>query len=233
MPSRRSRPITPGGEGTRAMSILRSWPAVCDLVRIDSPSLHERRVITALRDALAEMGIYAEEDNAAAGRGRGGQPDRARPRCPGAPRAHQRACGHRGARLRHQAQVEGTSAARRHHPRRGRQGQCHHHPHHAAAHSPRRPHAVEVVFTVAEEIGYGARALDYDHLRARMGIVLDGRRTGVITSRPRLPLAWVRGVAATPVSAPSKGLTRSRSPRRPLLRCRWGTSTTRPPRISV
>ncbi|MFO8080211.1 MAG: M20/M25/M40 family metallo-hydrolase, partial [Armatimonadota bacterium] len=38
----------------------------CDLVRVDSPSLQEGEVNALIRDRLAEMGIEAREDDAAA-----------------------------------------------------------------------------------------------------------------------------------------------------------------------
>lgn len=189
----------------------------CDLVRIDSPSLHERRVITALRDALAEMGIYAEEDNAAAELGgEAGNLIARVPGVPGAPpvliNAHvdtvEPGCGIK-------PQVEGTHICSAGDTILGADDKAgvtiilttlRHILEEGLPHPP-----LEVVFTVAEEIGlHGARALDYDHLRAKMGIVLDGGQTaGVITNAApsAYRLTWeVRGVAAHAGVCPEQGI---------------------------
>ncbi|MGD9495268.1 MAG: M20/M25/M40 family metallo-hydrolase [Armatimonadota bacterium] len=190
----------------------------CDLVRIDSPSLHEAAVLAAIRDRLAEMGVEAEVDDA--GASIGGESGNLIARVPGsagAPtvllNAHvdtvEPGCGI-------EPQVEGTRicsdgrtvlgaddkagvtiilAALRHILDEG------------LPHPP-----LEVVFTVAEEIGLcGAKALDFAALRARMGYVLDGGRTmGMITNAApsAYRLAWeVTGVAAHAGVCPERGVS--------------------------
>jgi len=189
----------------------------CALVRIDSPSLREEQVVHAIHDRLAEMGIVAEIDGAAEAVGSEiGNLIARVPGEPGAPtvllNAHvdtvEPGCGIRptveGTRIcsagdtvlgaDDKAGVTIILAALRH----ILDGELPHPP-------------LEVVFTVAEEIGLcGAKALDYDALKARMGIVLDGGRTmGVITNAApsAYRLAWeVTGAAAHAGVCPERGI---------------------------
>jgi len=189
----------------------------CDLVRIDSPSLRERRVIAAIHDTLAEMGVYAEEDGAAAALG--GEAGNLIARVPGvagAPtvliNAHvdtvEPGCGI-------EPQVDGTRICSAGDTVLGADDKSgvtiilsalRHILDEELPHPP-----LEVIFTVAEEIGlHGAKVLDYEALEARMGIVLDGGRTmGVITNAApsAYRLAWeVRGVAAHAGVCPEQGV---------------------------
>lgn len=189
----------------------------CTLVRIDSPSLHEADVVAYLRDRLTEMGISAEEDNAAAKlSGEAGNLIARLPGVPGAPtvliNAHVDTVEPgRGIR----PQVEGTMIRSAGDTVLGADDKAgvtiilatlRHILDENIPHPP-----LEIVFTVAEEIGLcGAKALDYDSLNAEMAIVLDGGRTmGVITNAApsAYRLEWeVRGTAAHAGVCPERGV---------------------------
>jgi len=189
----------------------------CALVRIDSPSRREGEVVHAIHDRLTEMGVLAEIDGAA--KAVGGEVGNLIARVPGEPgaptvliNAHvdtvEPGCGIcpvvEGTRIcsagdtvlgaDDKAGVTIILAALRH------------------ILDEELPHPpLEIVFTVAEEIGLcGAKALDYDALEARMGIVLDGGRTmGAITNAApsAYRLAWeVTGAAAHAGVCPERGI---------------------------
>ncbi len=190
----------------------------CALVRIDSPSLREARVVQAIRDRLAEMGIPAEIDDAADAVG--GEVGNLIARVPGEPGAptvlinahvdtvepgrgirptvegtHIRSAGDTVLGADDKAGVTIILAALRH------------------LLDEDLPHPpLEIVFTVAEEIGLcGAKALDYDAFEAKMGIVLDGGRVmGVITNAApsAYRLVWeVTGTAAHAGVCPERGIS--------------------------
>ena len=189
----------------------------CELVRVDSPSLHESEVNALIRDRLAEMGIEARADDAAATVGGNAGNLIARvPGVPGAPtvllNAHTdtvepgcgicpqiedtviRSSGTTVLGADDKAGVAIILATLRH------------------LRDEELPHPpLEVIFTVAEEIGLcGAQALDHEALEASMGYVLDGGRTmGVIThaAPSACKFEWsVRGVAAHAGVCPERGI---------------------------
>jgi len=189
----------------------------CDLVRVDSPSLRERAINALLRDRLAEMGIEAHEDGAAselggeAGNliarvpGVAGAPtvlinahtDTVEPGCNICPQVEGDVVCSDGTTVLGADDKAGCTiilATLRH------------------LLDEDLPHPpLEVVFTVAEEIGLcGAQAMDYDGLEAQMGYVLDGGRTmGVIThaAPSAYKLEWaIHGVAAHAGVCPERGI---------------------------
>ncbi len=189
----------------------------CQLVRIDSPSLHEAAVNLLVQEKLAEIGIEAHLDEAAPAVG--GETGNLVARVPGAAaaptvllNAHTDTVEPgRGIR----PQVEGTVITSDGTTVLGADDKAgvtiilatlRHLLDEDLPHPP-----LEVVFTVAEEIGLcGAKALDYDALKARMGYVLDGGRSmGVITNAApsAYRLAWeVTGLAAHAGVCPERGI---------------------------
>ncbi len=189
----------------------------CDLVRIDSPSLREAEVVAAIRDRLAEIGVEAETDGET--EAFGGEAGNLIARVPGdtnaptvlinahvdtvepgrgiCPRVEGTVIRSDGTTVLGADDKSGVTiilAMLRHVLGEG------------LPHPP-----LEVVFTVAEEIGLcGAKALDYDSLEAEMGYVLDGGHTmGVIThaAPSAYRLGWeVRGVAAHAGVCPERGI---------------------------
>lgn len=189
----------------------------CELVSVDSPSLRESEVNALIRERLAEMGVEAHSDDAAAEIGGDAGNLIARvPGVAGAPtvllNAHtdtvEPGCGIC-------PQVEGTVVCSDGTTVLGADDKAgctiilttlRHLLEEGLPHPP-----LEVVFTVAEEIGLcGAQALDFDALEAQMGYVLDGGRTmGVIThaAPSAYKFEWqVRGVAAHAGVCPERGL---------------------------
>ncbi len=189
----------------------------CELVRVDSPSLQEAPVNELIRERLAEMGIEAEEDDAAATVGGSagnliaripgaeGAPtvllnahtDTVEPGCGICPEVKDTVICSDGSTVLGADDKAGCTiilTALRHLMDEG------------LSHPP-----LEVVFTVAEEIGLcGAQALDHDGLEAQMGYVMDGGRTmGVIThaAPSACKFEWqVHGVAAHAGVCPERGL---------------------------
>jgi tripeptide aminopeptidase len=189
----------------------------CDLVRVDSPSLQESEVNALIRDRLAEMGIEAREDDAAAQLdgeagnliarvpGVEGAPtvllnahtDTVEPGCGICPQVRDTVICSDGTTVLGADDKAGCTiilTALRHLLDED------------VPHPP-----LEIVFTVAEEIGLrGAQALDFDALDAEMGFVLDGGRTmGVIThaAPSAYKLEWqVHGVAAHAGVCPERGI---------------------------
>lgn len=189
----------------------------CDLVCVDSPSLREAEVNALIRDRLAEMGIEARSDEAAeavggnAGNliarvpGVDGAPtvlinahtDTVEPGCGICPQVQDTVICSDGSTVLGADDKAGCTiilTTLRHLLDEG------------LPHPP-----LEVVFTVAEEIGLcGAQALDYDALEADIGYVLDGGRTmGVIThaAPSAYKFEWtVRGVAAHAGVCPERGI---------------------------
>jgi tripeptide aminopeptidase len=188
----------------------------CELVRVDSPSLREAEVNALIRERLAEMGIKAEMDDTAetlggnAGNliarvpGVEGAPtillnahtDTVEPGCGICPQVEDTVICSDGSTVLGADDKAGCTiilTTLRHLQDEG------------LPHPP-----LEVVFTVAEEIGLcGAQAMDYDALDAQMGYVLDGGRTmGVIThaAPSAYKFEWlVRGVAAHAGVCPERG----------------------------
>lgn len=189
----------------------------CELVRVDSPSLQEAGIISLLGEKLGQMGIESYTDDA--GEQLGGEVGNLIARVPGAEgaptvliNAHvdtvQPGCGI-------SPQVEGTCIRSDGTTVLGGDDKAgctiilallRHLLDEKLTHPP-----LEIVFTVAEEIGlYGAAAMDYEALDARLGYVLDGgREMGVITnSAPSAyRMQWeVHGVAAHAGVCPEKGI---------------------------
>ncbi len=189
----------------------------CELVRVDSPSLRESEVNALIHDRLAEMGIEARADDAAATVGGNasnliarvpgvsGAPtvllnahtDTVEPGCGICPQIEDTVIRSSGTTVLGADDKAGCAiilATLRHLLDKG------------LPHPP-----LEVIFTVAEEIGLcGAQALDYGALEASMGYVLDGGRTmGVIThaAPSAYKFEWsVRGIAAHAGVCPERGL---------------------------
>ncbi len=189
----------------------------CDLVTVDSPSLRESAINALIRDRLAEMGIEAHQDDAAAALGGeagnliarvpgvAGAPtvllnahtDTVEPGCGICPQVKDTVVCSDGTTVLGADDKAGCTiilATLRHLLDEG------------LPHPP-----LEVVFTVAEEIGLcGAQAMDYDALEAEMGYVLDGGRTmGVIThaAPSAYKLEWqIHGVAAHAGVCPERGI---------------------------
>ncbi|HCA47760.1 MAG TPA: peptidase M20, partial [Armatimonadetes bacterium] len=189
----------------------------CELVRVDSPSLREAGVAALIHDRLAEMGVESYIDQAAATvGGNSGNLIAHVPGIPGAPtvllNAHmdtvEPGCGicpsidgtrvcSSGATVLGADDKAGCTIIL---------GTLRHLLDERLPHPP-----LEVVFTVAEEIGLvGAQALDFGALKAKMGYVLDGGRTmGVIThaAPSAYKFEWeVRGVAAHAGVCPERGI---------------------------
>ncbi len=189
----------------------------CELVRVDSLSLHEAQVNAMICDKLAEMGIEAETDDAAEELGgEAGNLIAHVPGTAGAPtvmlNAHTDTVEPgRGI----SPQVDGTRITSDGTTVLGGDDKAgctiilttlRHLLEENLPHPP-----LTVVFTVAEEIGLcGAKTLDYDAIEAEMGYVLDGGRTmGVIThaAPSAYRLRWeVRGVAAHAGVCPENGI---------------------------
>ncbi|MGM0492541.1 MAG: M20/M25/M40 family metallo-hydrolase [Armatimonadota bacterium] len=189
----------------------------CDLVRVDSPSLQEGEVNALIRDRLAEMGIEAREDDAAAELdGEAGNLIARVPGVPNAPtvllNAHtdtvEPGCGICPEVKDTVVCSDGTTVL-------GADDKAgctiiitalRHLLEEDIPHPP-----LEVIFTVAEEVGLrGAQAIDFDALDAQLGYVLDGGRTmGVIThaAPSAYKLEWqVHGVAAHAGVCPERGV---------------------------
>ena len=189
----------------------------CDLVRVDSPSLQEARIVALISERLAEMGIESHTDDA--GEKLGGEAGNLIARVPGveaAPtvliNAHvdtvEPGCGI-------SPQVDGTCIRSDGTTVLGGDDKAgctiilallRHLIYEDLPHPP-----LEVVFTVAEEIGlYGAIELDYDALDSKMGYVLDGGKTmGVITNAApsAYRMQWhIHGVAAHAGVCPENGV---------------------------
>ncbi|MEA3403305.1 MAG: M20/M25/M40 family metallo-hydrolase [Armatimonadota bacterium] len=189
----------------------------CELVRVDSPSLHEAEVNALIRDRLAALGIDSEMDDA--GDPIGGEAGNIIARMPGregAPtvmlNAHTDTVEPgRGIN----PQVDGTVISSDGSTILGADDKAGvtiiltllaHLREEDLPHPP-----LEIVFTVGEEVGLcGAKALDYTDLEADMGYVLDGGRTmGVITAAApsSYKLGWrVQGVAAHAGVCPERGV---------------------------
>lgn len=189
----------------------------CELVRVDSVSLHESEINALIADRLAQMGVTAQADDAAARiGGEAGNLIARMPGVAGAPtvllNAHtdtvEPGCGIC-------PQVEDTVICSDGTTVLGADDKAgctiiltalRHMIDEDLPHPP-----LEIVFTVAEEIGLcGAQALDHDDLEATMGYVLDGGRTmGVIThaAPSAYKFEWqIHGVAAHAGVCPERGI---------------------------